>query len=90
MSFFGIGLGKQREAEQNAAMLTEAQQTALQRAVNEATTDAERKSIIVNKMIEFANENNASAAKTTRRIYIVAGSVCLVLLIGILIYNKRK
>lgn len=89
MAFFGFGLAQQREVEQAIALLTEKQQTALTKAVNEATTDAERRTIIVNKMIEFAAENKASSKATIRTVYIVTGIVSLIMVSGVFYVWKK-
>ncbi len=90
LSFLGLGLGEQRSKDQAAAMITEAQQTQLQKAVNEAKTEAERKAIIVSKMIGFAAENEASHKAALRKVYLVTGGVSIVLVIGLLIVWKKR
>ena len=90
MAFMGIGLGEQRSKDQAAIMLTGAQETELQQAMNRAKTETERKQIMVEKMIQFATENNASREAGQRKVYMITGVVSVVLVIGLLIVWKKS
>lgn len=90
MSFFGFGLASQRTTEEGIQMLTENQQDELTLATAAATTQAERNTIISNKLIEFAAADKASADAANMKIYIATGGVAIVLLIGLLIYWRKE
>lgn len=89
MAFFGFGLGKERDTEQGIRMLTQSQQDELTLALAAAQTQDDRNKIISDKLIQFAAADKASENKTTMMIYIVTGSVAIIMLFGILIYNKK-
>lgn len=82
-------MNKRRRFEQSLALLSNSQQKELNEKLMKVSSQNERLQILSDSMVQYAIANETGAAKKETVMYIIAGGLAVVILIGAIIYAKR-
>ncbi len=83
-------MNKRRQFEQALSLLDNRQRNELNEKMLKAQTDSDRLQILSTTLVQFVIANETSGAKQDTVLYVVAGSLAAVILIGAIIYSVKK
>lgn len=82
-------MNKRRRFEQSLALLSNRQQQELNEKLMKADSQNQRLQILSDSMVQYAIANETGAAKKETVMYIIAGALAVVILIGAIVYVKK-
>ncbi len=83
-------MNKRRHFEEALSLLDNRQRNELNQQMLKAQTDSDRLQILSTTLVQFVIANETAGAKQETVIYVIAGSLAAVALIGSIIYAVKK